>query len=313
MKVPILFIIFNRPEIAFESFKKIREYKPDDLYIAADGPRSSREEDFPLCEQTRRLILESIDWDCNVHKLFRDSNIGVDKGVYEAINWMFRTEKWGVIIEDDCIISIDFFTLCEDAFLRYENDNNIVHIGANNTFSKCTSSNICDFTYFPKSWGWGTWSQKWRMIMDVEMKNYPKYNIWRLIPNLGLFQTLMMWRYWKITYKNRASLKTWDSIWQFNVMTKELLCILPRVNLVINNGIGTSDGSHYSKGDKNFYNGIKIGHLNFPILWPSNIKVNKVVQFQQNFSFFKLRIWGLSQKIKKKCHVWICKENKKGY
>lgn len=39
-KVPILFIIFNRPEISLESFNQIRKYQPTELYIAADGPQT---------------------------------------------------------------------------------------------------------------------------------------------------------------------------------------------------------------------------------------------------------------------------------
>ena len=41
MQSPILFIIFNRPsqtKIVFESIKNI---KPKELYIAADGPRKN--------------------------------------------------------------------------------------------------------------------------------------------------------------------------------------------------------------------------------------------------------------------------------
>ena len=38
-KIPILFIIFNRPEITNISFREIRNYKPTKLYIAGDGPR----------------------------------------------------------------------------------------------------------------------------------------------------------------------------------------------------------------------------------------------------------------------------------
>ena len=63
MKVPILFIIFNRPEIAASSFDAIRQYRPDSLYIAADGPRESREGEAELCRQTRDRILSMIDWD----------------------------------------------------------------------------------------------------------------------------------------------------------------------------------------------------------------------------------------------------------
>ena len=42
MKAPILFIIFNRPETEAVVFERIRDYRPDRLYIAADGPRENK-------------------------------------------------------------------------------------------------------------------------------------------------------------------------------------------------------------------------------------------------------------------------------
>lgn len=50
MKSPMLFVIFNRPEIARRTFGAIRQAQPKQLFIAADGPRSER----PL--KRRRLL-----------------------------------------------------------------------------------------------------------------------------------------------------------------------------------------------------------------------------------------------------------------
>ena len=38
-KIPVLFVLFNRPELARESMATIRRYRPSRLYLAADGPR----------------------------------------------------------------------------------------------------------------------------------------------------------------------------------------------------------------------------------------------------------------------------------
>ena len=72
-KVPILFLIFNRPENTKTVFKKIREYKPEKLYISADGPRLNNLSDLNLCKEVR-MIIEMIDWDCQIFTLFKEKN-----------------------------------------------------------------------------------------------------------------------------------------------------------------------------------------------------------------------------------------------
>jgi hypothetical protein len=43
MKTPVLFIIFNRLETTQKVFARIREAKPAQLFVAADGPRTGKE------------------------------------------------------------------------------------------------------------------------------------------------------------------------------------------------------------------------------------------------------------------------------
>ena len=64
--VPILFVVFNRPDTTKRVFEVIRKIKPSKLYIAADGPRMNREDESKLCEDTR-MVTENIDWACEVH------------------------------------------------------------------------------------------------------------------------------------------------------------------------------------------------------------------------------------------------------
>lgn len=302
-KVPVLFIIFNRPEIAKSSFEAIREYKPTELYIAADGPRESRAGERELCELTRKSIIDMIDWDCNVHKLFRDKNIGVDFGVYKAINWMFEREQWGVIIEDDCYVSQDFFALCEDAFPRFKNVPKVAHIVANNPMSKLQkSSDIC-FTYHAISWGWGTWRDKWEAIMDVEMKDFPSYTVSKFIKRFGLFQGLMYKRAFRHTYLNRDKLKTWDTIWRFSILQSNSLCLLPMVNLAKNNGIGTCEGSHYEIGEEDFYSYVQLGRLIKPYHYQDELIITEEISKLENRQYKRLRMFGLNKKLKRLFHI----------
>jgi hypothetical protein len=93
---PILFLIFNRPVQTQIVFEAIRYIKPQYLYIAADGPRASKHGEAEQCTATRKMVLDGIDWDCQVFTLFRDENLGCGKAVSGAITWFF-VSYWKMI------------------------------------------------------------------------------------------------------------------------------------------------------------------------------------------------------------------------
>lgn len=53
---PILFLIFNRPDTTARVFDVIKKAKPMNLYVAADGPRKSKDEGKQCCEETHKII-----------------------------------------------------------------------------------------------------------------------------------------------------------------------------------------------------------------------------------------------------------------
>ncbi len=100
--VPILFLIFNRPDTTQKVFNVIKEIKPKKLFVAADGPRIGREGETILCQKTRDII-KQINWDCELKTLFRENNLGCGKSVSSAITWFFENVEEGIILEDDCL------------------------------------------------------------------------------------------------------------------------------------------------------------------------------------------------------------------
>jgi hypothetical protein len=113
-ETPILFLIFNRPDLTHIVFNRIREVKPKYLFVAADGPREDHPEDQRKCEEARTKVLNSIDWDCEVKTLFRDKNLGCGLAVSQAITWFFGHVEEGIILEDDTLPSISFFQFCQE-------------------------------------------------------------------------------------------------------------------------------------------------------------------------------------------------------
>ena len=65
--VPILLIIWRRPDTTKVVINAIKNIKPSSIYIACDGPRLGLEEELEKVNSTKNLAIESIDWDCIKH------------------------------------------------------------------------------------------------------------------------------------------------------------------------------------------------------------------------------------------------------
>ncbi|UON83583.1 hypothetical protein MUK70_01010 [Dyadobacter chenwenxiniae] len=108
--IPILLIVFNRPETTCLVFEQIRKLKPARLYLFSDAPRNSNLEDTHLVEVCRYLIDDSqIDWDCQVERWFPETNMGCALGISSAISWAFESSEQLIVLEDDSLPHPSFF------------------------------------------------------------------------------------------------------------------------------------------------------------------------------------------------------------
>jgi hypothetical protein len=250
--MPILFIVFNRKEPAEQVFSKIREIKPKKLYIAADGPRKDKPEEFEKCMNVRE-IFKQIDWDCEVHTKFEDENLGCRKAVSSAISWFFENVEEGIILEDDCLPSLSFFNFCEILLEKYRDDPRIMHISGSN-FQKGTKRGDASY-YFSKLnhiWGWATWRRAWQFY-DAEMKNYPEFKNQNHIANI--FSDKSTQKYWtKLLDKiHTRGQNTWDAQWTYAILSHNGICITPNLNMITNIGFG-KDAAHTKLDNHKFAN-----------------------------------------------------------
>ena len=172
MSVPVLLIIFNRPELTRRTLEAIARAKPQSLLVAADGPRSAEEVD--RCEQARALI-RNVDWECDITTNFSDTNLGCGIRVHTAIDWAMSKYEELIILEDDCIPSTTFFRFCEELLSYYRDDERVMHISGNN-FQRGLRRTEYSY-YFSKithAWGWATWKRAWKHF-DWDMASWPEF------------------------------------------------------------------------------------------------------------------------------------------
>ena len=244
LTTPILFLIFNRPDTTRRVFEKIRQERPAILFIASDGPRESKPGERAVCEECRNIVLNGIDWRCEVKTLFREENQGSGKGVSSAINWFFEHVEEGIILEDDVLPTKSFFSFCKEMLLRFKDDTNIMHVSGNNFQLSQIGSNSYYLSKLPHSWGWATWRRAWQKFeFDLHSFNEDELKSYFNYPPIDNF--------WHTMFKNtKRELynHVWDYQWTYTIFLHGGLCVLPQYNLATNIGFG-EEASHTSNSE----------------------------------------------------------------
>ena len=316
LEIPVLLIAFNRPDNARAVLERIREAKPRSLYMAVDGPRADKPEDKGKCEACRSLI-SLVDWDCEVHTLFREENVGCGFGPSGAITWAFETTDRLIILEDDCLPSLSFFSFCEGLLQKYENDKR-VWIISGLSIHPCTKffgEYDYLFSHYAHTWGWATWKNRWEQF-DMYMKDVPSFINQKIAYDVydSRYTARRVNRRLRKVFDNieQEVKHSWDTQWDYTRIKNNSCDIVPRINLITN--IGDVDGTHTSKGSS--ASRLKIGEFSGPLSHPKFVVRNKrydIYHYQHyihpsfvkqlmrcftNFAYFKYLIQILLKKIR---------------
>jgi hypothetical protein len=247
VKTPVLFIVFNRLSTAQRVFEAIRDYQPERLYIAADGPRADHSEDNEKCAAVRALA-KQVDWPCTTATLFHDKNLDCKKAITTAVNWFFSFEPEGIVLEDDCLPGKDFFPYCTTLLERYRYDERVMHIGgANLQQGRRRGHGSYYFSSIPSIWGWAAWRRSWTKY-DINMTLFPEFEHYRQMINILPDERIAAWATAMARQVYEGKINTYDYQWAFTLIVNHGLGITPNVNLVSNIGF-SADARHTTNSD----------------------------------------------------------------
>lgn len=247
-KKPVSYLFFNRPDCVKVTFPVIKKHKPEKLYLIADGPRNSSDEE--LCIACRKYVDENINWDCELTKIYNDHNLGLAKRTVSALDQIFQTEEDIIFLEDDNLVDDSFFYFCQELLEKYKYDSNIFHIAGCNFYEKAVPRNY-PYSYLfssrPAAWGFATWKRAWRH-MDLSMKNWQKEDKVNFL------------KPWCYSPKHRQDILNvfdqhcmnndpwaWSYSWIYSCWANNSLSIIPTRNLVSNIGFGPNATNTFYK------------------------------------------------------------------
>lgn len=269
----VLLTVFCRHELACEMMQRLRAVRPARLYIAADGPREHVPSDMRDCAATRRLVVEAIDWSCDVKLRFRDKNMGVQHGMVDAIDWFFANEEAGIILEDDIMAEPDFFRFCDEMLAKYADRKEVGTISGPSYWMGPAQYSYYAST-FTDMWGWATWRDRWQQY-DPQMKNWPEFDqSGKLAQMPGASRRFV--RYWRRIFDEAKADRflAWDYQWILTRWSLGSISIFPTVPLVRNKGFGSKATNTKVVKAPRYCR--EAGTLDFPLKHPPSLTVDPV-------------------------------------
>lgn len=272
-QTPILFLIYNRPEKTSLVFDVIKQIKPKYLYVAADGPNSSKSLDMEKCSLTRDIVTNNIDWDCELKILFNSTNLGCGLSVSNSISWFFKNVEQGIILEDDCLPHISFFPYCEILLNLHRNNNEITSIAGtalpNGIYSTSHSYIFCQYCLI---WGWATWRRAWDTY-DFNMSTWPILKNTNFLKKISMGRARFVWQ-WHNNFQKVWSkeIDTWDYQWTYGNFLRGGKCIVPVNNLI--NNIGFDEEGTHTKHEHPLFSYSILQEMHFPLCHPNVLNLN---------------------------------------
>ena len=266
---PVALIVFNRPDLTIQVAQRILGASPSALYLIADGPRDAYPQDIELCRQTRDAVL-SLPWDCPVHTLFAESNMGLRARVSSGLDWVFSRVDEAIIMEDDCLADETFFRYATELLKKYSADLRVGVISGNNFLR---GSRVSGDSYFFSSdvriWGWATWARVWKDFsrdgLDYSWQRDEAREVMNAIPSPGRRKALLR------DAERAHRINSWALPFVLHCVKRGYVNVMPEVNLVTNVGFGAR--STHTKFES-FTAEVAIESMAFPLRHPAAVVAN---------------------------------------
>jgi hypothetical protein len=224
--------------------ERIREIRPNQLFIIADGPRPHKPGEDALCHQTRTTVEKALDWPCEVERDYAQENMGCGKRLPSGLSHMFRKVDRAIVLEDDVVPHPSFFPFASTMLDQYADTPEVMQIGAYNRFQYSPDKHTdYFFSRFSDIWGWATWKRAWDRYDEFDG------SAWQNVRDTPTFKSKCYstreeeMRRYCLDQIFSGQLSAWGMRWDTTKLLNNGLGVVPAKNLSLNIGFG-SEASH---------------------------------------------------------------------
>ncbi len=246
---PIALFVYNRPEHTSRVIEALQQNtlaSQSVLYVFADGPKTdaSQKQKEKIAETWK--IVNNISGFLDVHLMFSETNNGCAKSIINGVSHVINKHGRVIVVEDDILTIPQFLKYMNDALDFYADDHRIWSVGGMNIDIKLpreyTHKHDLYLVHRGCSWGWGTWSDRWRdidwAVCDAKQFFSSKRKMKRFDRG-GEGMTQML--------KDQldGKIDAWDIVWDYHVFKHNGYGLRPIKSFTQNIGMDGS-GTHYN-------------------------------------------------------------------
>lgn len=238
LQVPVVLFAFNRPALTELSLRRIIEANPRRIYFVQDGPRPGNLVDQSLVIQVREL-LSTIPDNISVIQILAEENLGLRTRFLSALDQIFELENSAVIIEDDCLVELSFFSFAERCLEFYADHSSVGTVSAHRPISIPGGSKVV-FDEVTRIWGWATWADRWKAFrssppVDIQDETVRRYILSRVRSRTWRFMAQQI-------FTHQSASENWDVSLALYSLGADLLSVSPAKNAMRN--LGSRNGTH---------------------------------------------------------------------
>lgn len=248
---PIALFVYNRPEHTRRTIKFLQQNQlasDSRLFIFSDGPK--RPADQAKVNQVRELI-RKVEGFKSLEIIERPQNMGLANSIISGVTQLVNEYGRIIVFEDDLITSPYTLQYFNEALLRYEQEQRVMHIGAYMYPLAAQSSEELPETFFYRaatSWGWATWARAWKHfnadVNDLMTQFSPEMK-----HQFSIESNMNFWKQMRELKWGRNN--SWAIRWYASIFLKGGLTLNPAQSLVSNIG---HDGTGVHSGINEIYN-----------------------------------------------------------
>lgn len=229
--IAALIVAYRRSESVLRIIEVLAKSGVTKIYIALDSAQLenalANNESNALLDSLLR-IKENLPLEIKIAK--HSENVGCSAAVLSACNWFFSNEEYGIILEDDCIPSVDFVTFALSARKIIEQVPNLWMACGTQFAPSHLIGDAWITSRYALIWGWVTSRDKWSLIVDLIL-NPQTIGASSLVDRCER-------QYWNAGARRSSVgiVDAWDNILISQMIAKGAEAVLPQASLVSNVG-----------------------------------------------------------------------------
>ena len=236
---PIVIFLYNRPEHSKQTLINLSENdlaNGTDVFIFIDGPKNPA--DGPLQDKLVQIISTFETSFKSIQISHSKINKGLASSVIDGVTKIVNERGRVIVLEDDIVTSKVFLTYMNKCLDLYQNEPNVYSINGYMFPIPTVDNYIFLSPLATSSWGWATWSDRWKCFStDLSFKEVIRNNEFLSKRfNIGDLNY--------VDYMDNKN--SWAIKWYYSVFIRNGLGVFPSKSLVFNTGFdgtGTNCGT----------------------------------------------------------------------